>query len=349
MAVLSFEFTGFTGRYAESLPARERVGLLTRHPSYDRLLRRAAHPDPAERFASAAEMAEQLTGVLREVLASEDGCPRPWVSARFTGGDHGTPAGLPVPVLDDPPAGHQLRLAADRIGAGEHASARPLLDGASRDWRVHWYLGICALAGDDAERASRHFDRVYSLLPGELAPKQALGVCAERRGDHRAAARHYLRVWRTDRGDAGAAFGLARARLAEGDRTGAGKVLASVPASSGGHSDAQAAAIVATLSGRDPADVTRPEVARAAARLERLDIGPELRERLTVLILTAALGQVPGSARPDPPLLGVPQTEQDLRRRLERGYRSLARLAGTRRERAHLVELANAVRPISVL
>ncbi|MUN41021.1 serine/threonine-protein kinase [Actinomadura litoris] len=112
LAVLSIPFAGYTRRHLRSLPPREEVPLFQRHESYHRLLRRATHPDPARRFQSAAEMAQQLTGVLREVLSAEDGRPRPAPSALFgpeqhTAGaevvaspgedrreDAGTPAGL---------------------------------------------------------------------------------------------------------------------------------------------------------------------------------------------------------------------------------------------------------------
>ncbi|WP_051815851.1 serine/threonine-protein kinase [Glycomyces tenuis] len=47
------------------------------------LLQRACARDPAERFDSAAAMAEQLTGVLRQIRAELDGQPYPAVSARF--------------------------------------------------------------------------------------------------------------------------------------------------------------------------------------------------------------------------------------------------------------------------
>jgi Protein kinase G tetratricopeptide repeat len=52
--------------------------------SFARLLRRATHRDPGRRFGSAGEMAEQLTGVLREVLATADGVPRPAFSSLFS-------------------------------------------------------------------------------------------------------------------------------------------------------------------------------------------------------------------------------------------------------------------------
>src|SRR6185369_15932188 len=51
---------------------------------FTRLLRRATDADPDRRFASAGEMAEQLTGVLREVLAVADGTPRPAFSTVFS-------------------------------------------------------------------------------------------------------------------------------------------------------------------------------------------------------------------------------------------------------------------------
>ena len=84
LAVLTFEFTGYTSTYKHSLPTPETVPLLAQHESFYRLLRRATSPDPGRRFASAAQMSEQLTGVLREVLATGDGNPRPALSALFS-------------------------------------------------------------------------------------------------------------------------------------------------------------------------------------------------------------------------------------------------------------------------
>jgi serine/threonine-protein kinase PknG len=48
-------------------------------------------------------------------------------------------------------------------------------------------------------------------------------------------------------------------------------------------------------------------------------------------------------------VLGVPNTQRNLRRALERAYRSLARRGDTSARRIELVERANAVRPRSVL
>ena len=122
LAVLTFEFRGFQGTYKNSLP--DGVPLLGEQESFARLLRRATHRDPDRRFGSAGEMAEQLTGVLREVLAVADGVPRPAFSTVFSPevqaiGTHADPlpsapaptevvAGLPRPQVDrsDPAAGY---------------------------------------------------------------------------------------------------------------------------------------------------------------------------------------------------------------------------------------------------
>jgi serine/threonine-protein kinase PknG len=82
LAVLTFEFRGFQGTYKYGLP--DGVPLFGEQESFARLLRRATHRDPDRRFGSAGEMAEQLTGVLREVLATADGVPRPAFSSLFS-------------------------------------------------------------------------------------------------------------------------------------------------------------------------------------------------------------------------------------------------------------------------
>ncbi|MCW7945256.1 serine/threonine protein kinase [Streptomyces hygroscopicus] len=83
LAVLTFDFQGYTNVYADSLPDPDTVEVFRRYESFYRLLVRATDPDPARRFASAQEMAEQLTGVLREVVALQSGRPRPALSTLF--------------------------------------------------------------------------------------------------------------------------------------------------------------------------------------------------------------------------------------------------------------------------
>jgi serine/threonine-protein kinase PknG len=123
LAVLSFPFRGYTGRHLRSLPPREEVPLLVRYESYYRLLRRATHMDPARRFQSAEEMAEQLTGVLREVLSADDGRPRPAPSALF--GPERDAAGTEVVSVLPEPGG------ANGAGGGARPVLAPLAPAAA--------------------------------------------------------------------------------------------------------------------------------------------------------------------------------------------------------------------------
>jgi serine/threonine-protein kinase PknG len=133
LAWLTFDFTGYQTVYAHTLPDPGQISLLAEQDSFYRLLRRATDSDRRRRFATAGEMAEQLTGVLREVLAVADGDPRPAFSASFSpelqaigaqaAADLDRPlgaapplaeivAGLPLPQPDsaDPAAGYLARL-----------------------------------------------------------------------------------------------------------------------------------------------------------------------------------------------------------------------------------------------
>ncbi|MDI3404271.1 serine/threonine-protein kinase [Streptomyces cavernicola] len=83
LAVLTFDFQGYTNFFVDSLPDPANIEVFQRYESFYRLLVRATDPDPARRFASAQEMAEQLTGVLREVVALQSGRPRPALSTLF--------------------------------------------------------------------------------------------------------------------------------------------------------------------------------------------------------------------------------------------------------------------------
>ncbi|WNI15525.1 tetratricopeptide repeat protein [Actinacidiphila sp. ITFR-21] len=83
LAVLTFDFQGYTNVFADSLPDPGSIEVFSRYESFYRLLVRATDPDPRQRFASAEEMAEQLLGVLREVVALESGVPRPALSTLF--------------------------------------------------------------------------------------------------------------------------------------------------------------------------------------------------------------------------------------------------------------------------
>ncbi|MFD9339370.1 serine/threonine protein kinase, partial [Streptomyces sp. NPDC060028] len=131
LAVLTFDFQGYTNVFADSLPDPEHIEVFGRYESFYRLLVRATDPDPGRRFASAQEMADQLTGVLREVVALQTGRPRPQVSTLF---------GPELRVPDD-------RLFADTAGAEvSRLGARPGAPAGS---------GLRALSGRRRPAAAR--------------------------------------------------------------------------------------------------------------------------------------------------------------------------------------------------
>ena len=226
------------------------------------------------------------------------------------------------------------------------------------DWRIAWTAGLRQLALGDAGEASGSFNAVYDVLPGEVAPKLALAFAAELGGEAASAIRYFRLVWTVDRSYISAAFGLARTCLAAGDRPGAIGALAAVPEVSTHHAAAQIAAVRILVS----PGVTGDDLKQAGGRLGRLGLDEARRQQLAVEILRAALdwassGQAPsrsapvraasGAASGDDLILGCELNERALRFGLERGYRALARLTSDRSRRIELVDMANAIRPMT--
>lgn len=72
------------GRYADGIPSPMEEPVFSRYDSLYRFLLRSTHEDPDMRFRSATGMANQLMGVLREVLALRTGVPHPAFSSVFS-------------------------------------------------------------------------------------------------------------------------------------------------------------------------------------------------------------------------------------------------------------------------
>lgn len=86
IAVLTTEFAGFqSGTYRHKLRSQAEEPVYQRYESFYRFLEKACHAEPNMRFQTADEMAEQLLGVMREVVAIDTGVPRPAESRLFTG------------------------------------------------------------------------------------------------------------------------------------------------------------------------------------------------------------------------------------------------------------------------
>jgi serine/threonine-protein kinase PknG len=385
LAVLCFDFRGYQSTFKFTLPQQESVSLLERFDSLYRFLLKGTAPNPDDRFQSAEEMADQLYGVLREIVAAEEGHPVPAPSKLFTGALRAASQqvdwrALPRPQVagDDPSAGYlatitatdpnqmlaqlraapaqsveiQLRLAATMIELGDWDGIDGSLAAIETDdpweWRTSWYRGIAELARERPVDAEAQFTAVYQSVPGELAPKLALGVAAELTGDMAQAAGWYDIVSRTDPGFTGATFGLARCRLATGDRGGALAAYDRVPDSSSAYIEAQTTRIRCLGALDGAGDPTVDDLFAAGSVLEALPVDAEQRASLTAELLETALRLAQNGAAThngSADLLGHRFAERDLRFGLERSYRALARAARSRGERIRLVDRANAVRP----
>jgi serine/threonine-protein kinase PknG len=381
LAALCIDIQGFQTTLRFTLPPQRDTPLLQRYDSLYQLLCKGTAPNPDDRFQSAEEMADQLYGVLREIVADETGVPVPARSTLFTPDFRARsdgPDGRLLPVLrvatDDPAAGYlatlaavhpdelvrvlrrapertvevELRLAQALIDARDWDGTHALLAGIERgdpwEWRVHWYRGVAALARQLPVAARASFEIVYHALPGELAPKLALGVCAELANDPVAAACWYDVVSRTDSSYTTATFGLARCRLACGDRAGALAAYERVPESSSAHDQAQVARVRCLLGGLPALG----ELRAAAAGIDALALDGEQRALLRAELLRCAVELVARDRAAEDPaatLAGHRLVESQLRLGLERTYRSLAAVAGTVSERIRLVDEANRVRP----
>ena len=317
LAVLCFDFRGYQSTFRYTLPAQEAVPLLARYDSLYRFLLAGTAPDPDDRFQSAEEMADQLYGVLREIVADEEGRTVPAPSTLFSGpmrGGHEQPdwRALPRPQVDtdDPAAGYlatisagdpqqmiaqlnaapertvevELRHVAASIELGDWDAVADRLseiEAADRwEWRARWYRGLADLARERPGEARVSFASVYEALPGELAPKLALGMACELAGQTADAAGWYDVVSRTDPGFTAATFGLARCLLETSDRDGALAAYDRVPDSSSAYLEAQTARIHCLTIPDGDGPGRADELLHAGAILESLPIRGEQRVRL---------------------------------------------------------------------
>ncbi len=395
LAVLVLDFVFHTGPYLHQIPPPREAGILTRWESLHRFLLKATALHPDDRFQDAGEMAEQLTGVLREIVAVTERTPRPGASRHFTGDRlaallldaedavlaRGDWRALPAPRVDEAdqaaaflheldelapdgarslidaalaggqvPHTRELRLRHAAVLLALGVDPRPVLDDVAAEdpweWRVEWYRGVHQLARGEPAAAAEAFSRVWTELPGELAPRLGAALAAESADELARATELYARVVSVDSTYVSAAFGLARCRAALGDRAGAVAAYQQVPPSSATYQEAQVASARALIRG-DGATTGPAELRQAAGTVERLQLDAVERASLAAEILERALAAGEEGRRDlgAATLLGHPVSEQGLRRGLEVTYRELARLSTDPAEKIRLVDLANEVRP----
>lgn len=378
LAVLTLDFRGYQSTFQHSLPDPEQHPALVEYESFHRLLLKATAPHPDDRFQSVGELSDQLLGVLREVVALQQGRPQPGSSSVFSGAvEQGLPGlaldatdtasaflanvlALPaaerLAAIDDAVAAAQveetpevrLRRAAALIELGRADEASAVLDAVEAndpwEWRAVWLRGVAALARPDPAAAAAAFERCLAEVPGELAPKLASAMAAEEAGDLETAAALYDVVSSVDPAYVAAAEGLARCELAAGNVAAAIAAYDRVPRTHRAYEGSRLDAAKALAgAGRH---------AEAAAQLDGLSLSDAEREQVMLSIYDDALGRLLANtltADPSVKLGGHPLTETGMRRAVEAASRRLADLTPDRAERVRLVDRANAVRPLSLV
>jgi serine/threonine-protein kinase PknG len=214
-------------------------------------------------------------------------------------------------------------------------------------WRMVWYKAVAELLTGDYDSAIKHFSEVLDTFPGELAPKLALAATAELAGE-RDEQKYYQTVWRTNDSEISAAFGLARSRSAEGDRTDAVRTLDDVPPTSRHFTTARLTSAVTLLSGGSRSEITEEQIRDAARRVEALPPTEPRVLQIRALVLGGAMDWLEDHHEASTNhILGFPFTKHGLRLGVEASLRTLARVAPTQRHRYTLVDMANQVRPTS--
>ena len=147
MLVASFDFQG---KYETSLPPPEECEVFAKNEALYRFLLKATRTKPEERFQSAAEMAEQLVGVLRHTVGAGD--IGPIESALFDpDSDRGIDAGV------DAELSHRAHDGIPRLKVDREDMAANVI--------------LAAGAVGDPEKRLKMFERALKTYPGSLELK----------------------------------------------------------------------------------------------------------------------------------------------------------------------------------
>ncbi|MCW2588783.1 MAG: protein kinase family protein [Mycobacterium sp.] len=206
LAVLVMDVPQERGRFVDQLPGPDTVPVLANHESLYRAILRATDPDPARRFSSMEELADQLTGVLHEIASADTGAAQPRMSTYFSpqrevygAGRDATVeaarviAALPVPVVDptDPGAAVLATTSGTPPAQLEHAlylARGGANQGKSSSVEIPLRLIRASLEVGSAKDARKRLAELDSVIPGDWRLVWYSGQCALLEGEYDRAA-----------------------------------------------------------------------------------------------------------------------------------------------------------------
>ncbi len=261
------------------MPPAESYRVFHDYPALYRLLVKGTHKNPAQRFHSAEELAEQLTGVLHLSVGSKPGeqvRSQLFISSVTTttgplgprgesaldesdrginllvrgdlalrSANYGTALNLYRQAVSTNPnsVDAHLRMAEVFMEQGELVQAQTELEAARRQaptsWKVTWYAGKLYEAQNNLVAAANTYRELINDLPGELPPLQALARVCAQQNDDACAVSLYQDVLKADPGNTEAILGLTDAMYKLQHWDEAVRVLRSVSESSAKYVDAQ--------------------------------------------------------------------------------------------------------------
>jgi serine/threonine-protein kinase PknG len=206
LAVLVMDVPQEHGRFVDQLPGPDTVPVLAKHESLYRAILRATDPDPARRFSSMEEMADQLTGVLHEIASADTGAAQPRMSTYFSpqrevygAGRDATVepnrviAALPVPVVDPTDSGAAVLATTSGVAPAQLEHALDLARGGAHQGKsssveIPLRLVRAALEVGAVKDARKRLAELEAVIPGDWRLVWYSGQCALLEGEYDRAA-----------------------------------------------------------------------------------------------------------------------------------------------------------------
>ncbi|MET0899914.1 MAG: tetratricopeptide repeat protein [Mycobacterium sp.] len=235
LAVLVMDVPQEKGRFVDQLPGPDTVPVLAKHESLYLTILRATDVDPARRFWSMEELADQLTGVLHEIAAVDGAAPRPRMSIFFSpqravfGAGRDQPvnaaqviAALPVPVVDPTDSGAALLATTSGTPPAqlEHAlsvATSGANQGSRTSVEVPLRLIRAALEIGDPVVTRQRLADLGAALKGDWRLSWYSGQCALIEGDFGSAAADFGQVLATLPGELAPKMAIAATAELAGD------------------------------------------------------------------------------------------------------------------------------------